>query len=109
MIFGEFIISGSELLLSGKTLATGSAKRDLYAKPTASRLVAQLWVGKGARAVPRGGLMLLDVSRMCKSCFAEHYPLIHLYPQLRRKAACSGFRIEVYLRHTPCALNPNRH
>ena len=25
-------------------------------------------------------------------------------PQLRRKAACSGFRIEVYLRHTPCAL-----
>ena len=50
---GVFIIHGSELLLSGKTLATGSAKRDLYAKPTASRLAAQLWVGKGARAVPR--------------------------------------------------------
>ena len=55
MIFGVFIIHGSEFLLSGKTLATGSAKRDLYAKPTASRGAAQLWVGKGARAVPRRG------------------------------------------------------
>ena len=48
--------------------------------------------------------MPLAVSRMCKSRFAEHSPLIQLYPQLRRKAACSGFRIEVYLRHTPCTL-----
>ena len=52
--------------------------------------------------------MPLAVSRMCKSRFAEHYSLMQLYPQLRRLAACSGFRIEVYLRHTPCALNPNR-
>ena len=38
-----------------KLLATGSAKRDLYAKPTASRKAAQLWVGRDARAVPRRG------------------------------------------------------
>ena len=57
MIFGVYIIHGSELLLSGKTLATGSAKRDLYAKPTASRLAAQLWVGKDARdGSPKGDL-----------------------------------------------------
>ena len=49
--------------------------------------------------------MPLAVSRMCKSRFAEHYSLMQLYPQLHRKAACNGFRIEVYLRHTPCALN----
>ena len=49
--------------------------------------------------------MSLAVSRMCKSRFAEHYPLIQLYQQLRRFAAYSGFRIEVYLRHTPCAGN----
>ena len=53
---------------------------------------------------PEGGLMSLAVSRMCKSRFAELYPLIPLYPQLRRKAACSGFRIEVYLRHTLWAV-----
>ena len=32
-----------------KLLATGSAKRDLHAKPTASRKAAQLWVGKDTR------------------------------------------------------------
>ena len=31
-------------------------------------------------------------------------PCVPTNPQLRRKAACSWFRIEVYLRHTPCAL-----
>ena len=56
-------------------------------------------------AVPEGGLMPLALSRMYKSRFAEHYPFKQLHPQLRRKAACSGFRIEVYLRHTPCAFN----
>ena len=42
---------------------------------------------------------------MCKSRFAEHYPSMQLHPQLHRFAVCSGFRIEVYLRHTPCTLN----
>ena len=40
--------------------ATGSAKRDLYAKPTASREAAQLWVGKDARAVPRMETYAID-------------------------------------------------
>ena len=46
------------ILLSGKkVLATGSAKRDLYAKPTASRKAAQLWVGKDTRdGSPKGDL-----------------------------------------------------
>ena len=35
----------------------GSAKRDLYAKPTASREAAQLWVGRNARhGSPEGNL-----------------------------------------------------
>ena len=38
-----------------KVLATGSAKRDLYAKPTASRGAAQLWVVRIQGAVPRSG------------------------------------------------------
>ena len=45
------------MLLSVKLLATGSAKRDLYAKPTASREAAQLWVGNDARGgSPKGDL-----------------------------------------------------
>ena len=43
-----------------KLLATGSAERDLYVKPTASRFAAQLWVGKDARAVPRRGTYAID-------------------------------------------------
>ena len=85
----------------------GSAKRDLYAKPTASRETAQLWgscVAREARS-PKGGLILLAVSRMYKSRFAEHAATTLPHPQLRRFTACSGFRIEVYLRHTPCTLN----
>ena len=44
------------ILLSGKkVLATGSAKRDLYAKPTASRRAAQLWEVRTQGTVPRRG------------------------------------------------------
>ena len=75
---------------------------ETHCKPQGGAAVGGQWC-KGQ--FPEGGLMPLAVSRMCKSRFAEHYPLIQLYPQLRRSAACSGFRIEVYLRHTPCALN----
>ena len=46
-------------------LATGSAKRDLYAKPTASRFAAQLWVGKDEGAVPRRvGCSIRDVAKL---------------------------------------------
>ena len=44
--------------------------------------------------------MLLVVSRMYKSRFAEHAATAEFHPQLRRFTACSGLRIEVYLRHT---------
>ena len=85
MIFGEFIIHGSELLLSGKTLATGSAKRDLYAKPTASRLAAQLWVGKGARAVPRRGTYAIgcqqDVQVPLRGTLSSHTLIPTAAPQ----------------------------
>ena len=58
--------------------------------------------GQGCKGwFPEGGLMPLAVSRMYKSRFAERCSLMQLHPQLHRFAACSGFRIEVYLRHTP--------
>ena len=44
--------------------------------------------------------MLLVVIGMYKSRFAEHAATAEFHPQLRRFAACSGLRIEVYLRHT---------
>ncbi len=44
--------------------------------------------------------MLLVVIGMYKSRFAEHAATAEFHPQLRRFTACSGLRIEVYLRHT---------
>ena len=38
----------------------GSAKRDLYAKPTASRFAAQLWVVRTQGTVPRRGTYTID-------------------------------------------------
>ena len=51
--------------------------------------------------------MLLVVSRMYKSRFAEHAATAEFHPQLRRFTACSGLRIEVYLRHTRGTKNYN--
>ena len=74
---------------------------ETHCKPRSGAAVG----GQGCEGrFPEGGLMPLALSRMYKSRFAELYFLMQLYPQLRRSAACSGFRIEVYLRHTPCAL-----
>ena len=90
MIFGEFIIHGSELLLSGKTLATGSAKRDLYAKPTASRKAAQLWVGKDARSgSPKGDLYHWQ-SAGCISPASRNIFLSYSYPH-----SCAALRLAV--------------
>ena len=73
---------------------------ETHCKPQSGAAVG----GQGHKGLFReAGLMLLAVGRMCKSRFAERCSLMRLYPQLRRFAACSGFRIEVYLRHTPCA------
>ena len=90
MIFGEFIIHGSELLLSGKTLATGPAKRDLYAKPTASRLAAQLWVGKGARAVSPKGDLCYWLSAECASPASRNIILSYTYTH-----SCAARRLAV--------------
>ena len=79
---------------------------ETHCKPQSGAAVG----GQGCKGrFPEGGLMPLTVSRMCKSRFAEHYPSMQLYPQLHRFAACSGFRIEVYLRHTlwGCCISPS--
>ena len=89
------------LLLSGKTFSYGFREAgplcETHCKPRSGAAVG----GQGCKGrFPEGGLMPLAVIRMCKSRFAEHFSLIQLYPQLRRSAACSGFRIEVPLRGT---------
>ena len=102
--FNGFGSSDFFLLLSGKNLIYGFREVgplcETHCKPQSGAAVG----GQGHKGrFPGGGFMPLVVSRMYKSRFAEHYSLIQLYPQLRRFAACSGFRIEVYLRHTPSA------
>ena len=83
-----------------------SAKRDIYAKPTASREAAQLW-GNERHWITRfreAGLIhpyLYSATRMYKSRFAEPVDAhIMQYPQLRRFAAGRGLRIDVPLRGT---------
>ena len=83
-----------------KLLATGSAKPDLYTKTIASREAVQLWCGTQG-TVPRRGLMPLAVSRMCKSPLCGTLFSHAAIPTAAPQAACNGFRIEVYLRHTP--------
>ena len=82
-------------LLSGKLfLSTGSAKRDHYTKLTASRLVAQLCVDKDTRSSSPDGDLCYCMSSGCVSPASRNALQYTPAPQLRRKAACSGLRIE---------------
>ena len=71
---------------------------ETHCKPRSGAAVGKMSLSE--TSFPEGGLMLLVVSRMYKSRFAEHAATAEFYPQLRRFTACSGLRIEVYLRHT---------
>ena len=75
-------------------LSTGSAKRDHYTKPTASRLVAQLCVDKDTRSSSPDGDLCYCMSSGCVSPASRNALQYTPSPQLRRKAACSGLRIE---------------
>ena len=71
---------------------------ETHCKPRSGAAVGKMSLNE--TSFPEGGLMLLVVSRMYKSRFAEHADTAEFHPQLRRFTACSGLRIEVYLRHT---------
>ena len=73
-----------------KTLSTGSAKRDLYAKPTASRKAAQLWVGKDTKDGSPEGDLCHWLSAGCISPAARN--TIHSYSYTH---SCAALRLAV--------------
>ena len=88
-----------------KPFTTGSAKRDLHTKPTASGETAQLWVDCRlffSSLVPRSGTYSPIYHRGCISPASRNIFLyiLSLFPQLRGFTACSGFRIDVSRRDT---------
>ncbi len=99
------------LLLSGKKLlATGSAKRDLYAKPTASRKAAQLWVGKDVRGGSPKGDLCHWLSTGCISPASRNIILSYSYThgcavQLSKRAQiCKCFG--AFLRQPAAEIRP---
>ena len=73
-----------------KLLAAGSAKRDLYAKPTASREAAQLWVDKDARHGSPKGDLCHWLSAGCVSPASRNIILSYSYTH-----SCAASRLAV--------------